>query len=436
MKNSGKRRDYGKSVPEWLKEDLIYIILSQHWNSLKCIITFRLVDAQLLKMMKGYRQRSKHWCLTLNNPTEADAVVEPGKDGSPFVYLILQREKGEGGTPHLQGYCVFKKLTYLSSASKIWPRAHLEVKRGTAEEARHYCMKPVLDCSMGSKGGECKHCTAARKLGQVSNFVEFGKLELQREVASRVMKTRWEVACALAVGGKVYEVEPSFRLRYLHNLKMMAKDNPIIPMNLKEKENYWIVAPTQYGKSHYARKRWPDFYDKSPNKWWTGYLGQGTVLCDDFGPKQFKHLGWYFKRWADLYSFPMETKGGGRQIRPQRIVVTSQYYIVECFEDGKIKDAIDQRFQIIELEHWDDKGEGRKRKRVGVDYVGGNLYPGRSQKKRCCHRNNYCLGKGTCPLDWKYCNMTDHAYCHDGTEEVEKEQTKSYKAFMTEPIIL
>ncbi len=62
---------------------------------------------------KSRGKRSKHWVLTLNNPTSEDGV-EP----NDFEYLILGKEVGEEGTPHLQGYCVFKNRQYLSGAKK------------------------------------------------------------------------------------------------------------------------------------------------------------------------------------------------------------------------------------------------------------------------------------------------------------------------------
>lgn len=139
-------------------------------------------------------------------------------------------------------------------------------------------------------------------------------------------------------------------------MKRIKQDHPVKPVDLKVKSNFWVLAPTQYGKSTYARRRWSDYFDKAPNKWWIGYEGQATVLLDDFGPKECLHLGWYMKRWADLFSFPMETKGGGGQVRPKHIVVTSQYTMEQCFQyDEKVLEAMKERFSVINLEHWETR---------------------------------------------------------------------------------
>ncbi len=270
------------------------------------------------------RPRSKHWVLTLNNPEPSDLVKAPGESGSKLAYLILGQEVGEDGTPHLQGYCCFINRQYLSGAKKIWPRAHLEIRRGSITEAIEYCKKD-------------------------GDWEEWGAKPITKEQGT---KKRWDFAYECAKKGEFEEIPKDMLVRYYRCFKHIHQDNPPKHADLKEKKNYWVLAPSQYGKSRYARKRWPDFYDKSPNKWWMGYKQEETILCDDFGPHQCQYLGWYMKRWADNFSFPMETKGGGCVIRPKHIVVTSQYSIEACFPDPLVCEAINNRFSVIELPHW------------------------------------------------------------------------------------
>ncbi len=276
--------------------------------------------------MTQKRQKSKHWCFTINNYTQEDA--QPLHDNEDkFDYFVAGKEVGEDGTPHMQGYCVMVNRAYLTAMKKLFPRAHLEIKstKSTYVECIAYCKKD-------------------------GDFMEFGTEPIDNKTRT---KRKWESAFESAKKGNYEEIPKDMLIRYYHAFKRIRQDNPDKPKDLESKKNYWIVAPTQYGKSHYARERWPDFYDKGINKWWTGYKGQPTVLCDDFGPKECQYLSWYMKRWADLYAFPMETKGGGAQIRPTRIVVTSQYTIDQCFEyDEKVMDAMKNRYNVIELEHW------------------------------------------------------------------------------------
>ncbi len=279
----------------------------------------------------GQRRKSKHWCFTINNWTSEDGA-KLDNNLAKFEYFVVGKEVGEDGTPHIQGYAVFKNRQYMTAVKKVFPRAHLEIKsaKSTFAECIDYCKKD-------------------------GDYQEHG---IAPVTSSTRQKRKWEAAFNHAKAGDLDQIEKSMLVRYYHAFKRIAQDNPTVPVDLSNRKNYWILAPTMFGKSTYARKRWGPkeaIYDKAPNKWWTGYKGEDTVLCDDFGPKQCMYLGWYMKRWADVFSFPMETKGGGTQIRPKRIVVTSQYSIEECFTDDKERAAIGNRFKTISLSHWRER---------------------------------------------------------------------------------
>ena len=61
--------------------------------------------------------RAKHWCFTVNNPTEVERSKLVALDGDRTIeYLVFGNEVGESGTPHLQGfvaYCDRVRLTQL-----------------------------------------------------------------------------------------------------------------------------------------------------------------------------------------------------------------------------------------------------------------------------------------------------------------------------------
>ena len=81
---------------------------------------------------------AKSWCFTLNNYNESDFFDLLGNEA--FSYIIMGKEKGKSGTPHLQGFCVTQKPKRMKQMKEIHAKAHWEKARAPAE-AREYCKK-------------------------------------------------------------------------------------------------------------------------------------------------------------------------------------------------------------------------------------------------------------------------------------------------------
>jgi len=89
-------------------------------------------------------RKSKYWCFTLNNPTQGEeAVLHAIGNGDMLVtYLVLGREVGVNGTPHIQGYVEFRsRWDLVRCQQRFMMRAHYEPRRGTPQEAAEYCKK-------------------------------------------------------------------------------------------------------------------------------------------------------------------------------------------------------------------------------------------------------------------------------------------------------
>lgn len=226
---------------------------------------------------------------------------------------------GALNTPHYQGYVVMNHRRTIQQMKTLLTRAHLERRKGTHKQAADYCKKDL-------------------------EYEEFGDLPLSRAEASKSMWTniiQWARQSQL---DKIEEEYPAIFLRYLTQLKTLAK--PELPI-LSELQNEWWYGATGTGKS---RKLWEDYpihYAKQLNKWWDGYDNEEIVAIEEWSPKN-ECTASLLKIWADRYPFPAEIKGGKLpKIRPTKLIVLSNYTMEQCFPTNEDLLPIRRRFKAI-----------------------------------------------------------------------------------------
>ncbi len=234
-------------------------------------------------------------------------------------YLVVGREVGEDGTPHLQGYCCFKNRKRLTAVKKIWPRAHLEPKGGTPQEASDYCKKD-------------------------DDFDEYGDLPTTLKIR---VKRDWDEAFELAKNHKMDEIPKNMLIPYYHAFKRIQQDYPRKLDDLPGPCGIWITGPSGSGKSWDARHNYGPYYLKTLNKWWDGYRDEDLCIVEDISPKEAERLETRIKWWTDEYPFPSEQKGSHVVIRPKQVIFTSQYTLDECFQNQKTLVALKRRFMVI-----------------------------------------------------------------------------------------
>lgn len=269
--------------------------------------------------------RSRAWCFTLNNYETFFPGREWDKPQELFSaeYLCYGLEKApETGTPHLQGYARFKNQVGLSTVKKLCATCHWEISRGSPEQNIEYCSKDGKFFEMG------KRPAIASKRG--------GEATMEK----------WARTKRLAITGQIDDVDPDHFVQHYRTLQAIRKDYQVKPEDLPAVCGVWIYGEAGVGKSYKARKDYPDAYFKACNKWWDSYQGEDNVIIDDFD-KSHDVLGHHLKLWADRYAFPAESKGSCLQIRPKRVIVTSQYAIDDIWPDPETRAALRRRFTQV-----------------------------------------------------------------------------------------
>lgn len=86
---------------------------------------------------------AKRWCITVNNWTNEEYQDLIASASTLWAYLIVAKEIGENGTPHLQCFGILNNKRRLRQVKQLpgLSRAHLEISRGTTKEASDYCKK-------------------------------------------------------------------------------------------------------------------------------------------------------------------------------------------------------------------------------------------------------------------------------------------------------
>lgn len=110
--------------------------------------------------------QAKRWCFTINNYTEDEFRTICDSAPANTTYLVAGREVGESGTPHLQGFLILSTKLRLRQIKALagFGRAHLEISRGTNEQAASYCKK---------EGNYFEHGSYETVQGKRSDFESF-----------------------------------------------------------------------------------------------------------------------------------------------------------------------------------------------------------------------------------------------------------------------
>jgi len=245
---------------------------------------------------------------TLNNWTEdeLDALVAAGSELHEIQFLCFQKEVGENGTPHLQGYTRFKsKKTFDQVKEQLVERVHVEEAKGTEDQCIAYCTK--TDTAVP---GQTPYKFGTPAPGQGAR-----------------MDIRKVIDTIIAHGEKkAWEEDPNVMVRLHRGIReaVLILGPKWVDGTKRKVIIHWGDAGS--GKS---RAFWNDLlpgtlYRKSAKgcgeQWWDGYNGEENVLVDEFSGQWDLE---FWKRVCDESSVRGQTKGGWVDLKHTTICFTS-----------------------------------------------------------------------------------------------------------------
>jgi len=259
------------------------------------------------------KRKAKRFCFTLNNYSDDEFQSICTSVKAHGSYGIVGKELGEFGTPHLQGFVIFRDWHVFGDAKdRLNSRCHVEVSRGTPRQNRNYC----------SKGGDFTEFGECPASGSSSGKA-VPRDELVREFNSR-LESGYDGMVQFAGEYPGTFGFSGFNLLRNYQLCKPSIERPDICVR-------WFFGGPGVGKSRKAHEELPKAYVKDPRtKWWNGYLFERDVIIDDFGPGgiDINHL----LRWFDRYKCLVESKGSMLPLYACNFIVTSNFLPCDIYK--------------------------------------------------------------------------------------------------------
>lgn len=284
--------------------------------------------------------RGTNFLFTINNYTPEDEQLVRDIE---CKWIIAGKEIAPGtGTPHLQCAIVVPAATSVRALSKKLPRASIRIMDGTPGQNRLYCSKTAVG----------------------DDLYERGKCPISNAEKGNKEKRRWADAFSAVQENRLDDVPKDIlctKLKSIEYAVQRVKQTKTPLCSLNELEHEWRYGVTGTGKSEGAREQHPGAYIKDPTKeWWDKYDFEEVVIIDDFDKYQVKQGG-DMKRWLDKYPFKAQVKGGYLDIRPKKIIVTSNYHPSEIWSDEQTLGPILRRVKVIHHVPWLVSGKNQQK---------------------------------------------------------------------------
>lgn len=277
-----------------------------------------------------------------------EALFEDGK----VTYVVAGLEQAPTTQKwHVQGYVELppRAKRRLGPVTRMFAVAgfqppHVEPARKSGDDNRAYCLK----VDSGPKPPA---------------WFEFGKIRDIRPVGVR-NKALWDDTRMKAEAGQFAGIHSQHYVSFFPNIQKIHFSAPHALQDLQALNNTWIVGKPGVGKSRGARLigelkcpvlngvRQLPYFKPANNKWWDSYQQEKVVIMDDM-ELDAKYMGHELKLVSDMYRARVEIKGASTMIRPDMIIVTSNYTPDEIWsQDNLCAEAVKRRFRVVRIHQW------------------------------------------------------------------------------------
>lgn len=274
---------------------------------------------------------SKCWCFTLNNWTELEYEAIWAIECS---YLVVGKEVGEKGTPHLQGYIKMNKYCKKVEAIRLLgERTSVRCARGSAAQNTTYCSKDGNVAVKGVLSEQGKRTDIEVLLEAVQE--DTPEWELWKEmpnVMNSCLRSYDRMKACWAKEQAIQQAEDKIKpeVHVLWGKTGVGKTTAV---------------EEEYGIRNIAYAEWGD----SSHIWWNGYENEENIIINDF----YGNLPLcYMLRLLGDNCMRLNAKNTFTYRRAKRIFITSnvhprEWYNPDSIPEEKLK-ALFRRFTSVE----------------------------------------------------------------------------------------
>lgn len=258
-----------------------------------------------------------------------------------YKYSIFQYELSASGTPHFQGFIIFKIGKRFNTVKTYFPFGHFEKCRGSNSENREYCSKSETHISGPYEDGQFAEERARTDITEFINLVQSGtsKKELAKLSSMLYLKERNKIDMIYA---DVYE-DYSYKCR--------------------DVDVTYLYGDSGVGKSTYVRRKIglkdTFFVHNYDNSMFTNYKYQDNLVLDEYdGQLKIQTLN----QMLDVMPFEMRGLNCSKYATFHHVYIISNYKPTDLYkkikeEEPKIFKAFTRR--LHKIAYIDEEGNER-----------------------------------------------------------------------------
>lgn len=273
--------------------------------------------------------KHRSYCFTMNNYSEETEKLYGEAEYWETMkarYVIIGRERGESGTPHLQGYVCFNSPRSMKAIIKLLKGAHVSIARGSGEQNKTYC----------SKDDDI--------LIETGDIPEQGNRTDLKKITEKILKGELTT-------DELTEASPDIMHQYGRTLDRVEDLALKKIFRTEMTQCKWYHGPTGVGKSHKVFEDYnPEthFLLKNDKGWWDGFTTKiEVVIINDF-------RGWiaYDEMLQMIDKWPYKVARRGRAPVPfmaKEVRITSSLSPEEVYNKRDAGDHIAQLLRRVEV---------------------------------------------------------------------------------------